>query len=346
MQIWDSFFFYNWGRFSLEYARLLREAELLVCNSVISFAGIYLTRGLLLLNIFLMACCQKCQNTQKVAPSFDTLCTVACLLNQSEASSTSLTHVQGSSALMWRKCKLLLPEWAPSAPHLTLRVISQPRAQNANWLRFLQPLYWAPWGHPRPKLPNAADPWCLALESWGWELRHESLVQVWAVMSPVSAAWADWVSLLLPWGCQCLTRVPPVKLCQHPKVLPGSRWSALLALKCFLAGWGNSMCWDCADKGQKRHYTWMRGPSLLQALQLGNWLNPQLVLALEAELCQGWGLMAAPGTVRWLFGGPVCKEHLAPTSASAENGLDQRFCWVFTAHFMHSSSGLPCNDCK
>lgn len=78
----------------------MREAELLVCNSVISFTGIYLTCSLLLLSIFLTACCQKCQNTQKVASSFATLCTGACLLDQSEASSTSLTHVQGSSALM------------------------------------------------------------------------------------------------------------------------------------------------------------------------------------------------------------------------------------------------------
>lgn len=70
--------------------------------------------------------------------SFDTLCTGPCLLDQCEASPMSLTHAQGSSALIWRKYKLLLPEWALSAPHLTLRVISQPRAQNANGLGFLQ----------------------------------------------------------------------------------------------------------------------------------------------------------------------------------------------------------------
>lgn len=165
-ELWKSeiAFYDNWERFSLEYARLLREAELLVCNSVISFTGIYLTCSLLLLNTFLMACCQKCQNTHKVAPSFDTLCTVACLLDLSEASSKSLTQGQGSSALMWGKCKLLLPEWAPSAPHLTLRVISQLRAQNANWFRFLQSLYLGATSDPKSQMQQIPGPWLWRFE--------------------------------------------------------------------------------------------------------------------------------------------------------------------------------------
>lgn len=195
---------------------------------------------------------------------------------------------------MWRKCKLLLSEWAPSAPHLTSRVISQPRDQNINWLRFLQPLYWAPWGHPRPKLPNTTDAWSLALEVWGWELGLESLLQVRAVLYPVSAAWVDWIDLLLPWGCQCIRGVPPIKLCgAAPRCSPGSRKPALLAVKCFLIGRGNFTFWDCADKGQKGHYTWLRGPSLLQALQLGNWLNAQLVLAPGGWTLPGMGAHAS-----------------------------------------------------
>lgn len=152
----------------------------------------------------------------------------------------------------------------PFSSPLDIRVISQPGAQNINWLRFLQPLYWAPWGHPRPKLPNTTDPWSLALEVWGWELGLESLLQVWAVLSPMSAAWVDLIDLLLPWGCQYVTGVPPIKLCgAAPWCSPGSRKPALLAVKCFLIGWGNFMFWDCADQSQKGHYICLRGPSLL-----------------------------------------------------------------------------------
>lgn len=52
-------FYDNWEIFSLKSARLSREVELLVCNVVMSFTGIYLTYRLLLLSIFLLARCQR-----------------------------------------------------------------------------------------------------------------------------------------------------------------------------------------------------------------------------------------------------------------------------------------------
>lgn len=101
-----------------------------------------------------------------------------------------------------------------------------------------------------------------------------------------------------------------------------------------LTGGGNFMSWDCADKGQKRSCIWLRPFSL----ETG-WTH-SLLQHQEAELCQGWGLMQAPGTVRWLFGDPAPQEHLAPTSSSAETRLDHRVCWIFTARFMSSLQWL------
>lgn len=141
--------------------RLSREVELLVCNSVISFTGIYLTCSLSLLNIFLTAFCQRL-HIQKVALDFDILCTAACSVGQF----WSILHKPDSRVRQRCTCvekMQIVTAWAaPSVTPWHVREINQPEARNTNWLRVLQPLNWSHWDHPRPKLLIAADPWFLA----------------------------------------------------------------------------------------------------------------------------------------------------------------------------------------